>query len=351
LLSGAAKSPLWRIEAVSRGKRQEGGGGKGKVSSARTGLDEQIARLVKDKARAASGGREMSDNAVSEILTQIDGQIRLLDGPVVVSYLGPEASFTHAAAVSWFGPGAGYIPAIDIGDIFGEVEKGNATYGVAPIENSTDGTVNTTLDALVRTSLQINAELSTPIAQNLLSEAESLAQLETIYAMPIALGQCRMWLRKNLPAIEVMQVATTTQATKMCIGQPTAAAIGSAFAAEYYNIPILVPNIHDNPKNTTRFFVVSHQKAAPTGHDKTSIAFSVAHKAGSLCEALDVFRAHGINMSMVVSRPLQNAPWEYVFFADLEGHAGDDGVAAALAELKEKALFLNVLGSYPRYRG
>lgn len=306
---------------------------------------------MKEKARAAAGGRELSDDAVSEILTQIDGQIRLLDGPVVVGYLGPEASFTHAAAVSWFGPGATYIHATDVADVFGEVEKANASHGVVPIENSTEGTVNRTLDALVRTSLQITAELSTPIAQNLVGEADGLAQVQTIYAMPIALGQCRTWLRKNLPATEVMQVATTTQATKMCIGEPTAAAIGSAFAAEYYNIPILVPNIHDNPKNTTRFFVVSNGKAAPSGHDKTSIAFSVAHKAGSLCEALSVFKAHGINMSMVVSRPLQNAPWEYVFFADLEGHTSDDAVTAALAELNAKTLFLNVLGSYPRFRG
>jgi len=215
------------------------------------------------------------------------------------------------------------------------------------VENSTEGVVNYTLDMFLLSDLRICAEIYAPISHNLLSCGDSLSQIKRVYSIGTAIAQCRNWLATHLSGVEILEVSSTAKGAKMCEGYPTSGAIASSLAAKEYGLNILAEGIEDNPHNRTRFLVVGYSKPEPCGKDKTSIVFSVPHKAGSLFHALNVFDSCGINLTMIESRPTKQMPWEYIFFVDCQGHEKDEVVQKALQQLGEMALFARVLGSYP----
>jgi chorismate mutase/prephenate dehydratase len=237
-----------------------------------------------------------------------------------------------------------------ISGVFAEVEKGGADYGVVPVENSTEGVVNHTLDMFLDSELKICSEVYTRISHNLLSNCATLGEVRRVYTMPQATGQCRIWLQRHLASVELVEVTTTARAAEIAAGEAGAAAIANPTAAEQYGLGALAEQIEDNPRNRTRFLVLGNSVPAPSGRDKTSIMFSVRHVAGELIRALTTFEQHGVNLTLIESRPTKRTPWEYVFFIDTGGHVNDPSETAlqqALAQFEQKCLFVKVLGSYP----
>ena len=289
----------------------------------------------------------LSDATMSAIYREVISACRALEKPISVSYLGPAGTYTHIASILKFGQSTDFLPANTIPDVFSAVEHKEASYGVVPVENSTEGIVSHTLDMFLLSDLRICAEIYAPISHNLLSCSNELSQIKRVYSRAIAIAQCRNWLAAHLPDVEIIEVSSTTKAAKMCKDCPTSAAVASSLAAKEYGLNVVSEAIEDNPHNRTRFLVVGRATPGPSGKDKTSIVFSVPHKAGSLYHALKVFDSEGINLSMIESRPTKQLPWEYIFFVDCQGHEKDDSVQRALAELSEMTMFARVLGSYP----
>lgn len=299
-------------------------------------------------ARLASTNKgPLPDAAVRAIYREIISASRALEEPMAIAYWGPPATNTHTASIRKFGSSCNFIPMDTIPDVFSEVERERAGYGVVPIENSTEGVINHTLDTFLESKLKICSEIYLPITHYLLSQAMSLDEVERVYSIPTAAAQCRNWLRAHLPSVEIVDVSTTAKGAQLCAEEPKSAAIATSLAAEVYGLDILAEHIEDNPQNRTRFLVVGYIEPAPSGKDKTSIMFSVPHKSGSLFRAMSVFEKYDINLTMIESRPTKLTPWEYVFFIDCQGHQKDQPVQKALAALKEHALFVTVLGSYP----
>jgi len=265
---------------------------------------------------------------------------------MVVAYLGPEGSFTHMASMQKFGSSCRFLPARTIADVFKEVEKGNADYGVVPIENSSEVVEDSTLDMFLESELKICAETYLDIRHCLLSNAP-FERIRRVYSHPQALAQCRGWLRLNLPNAETVEVSSTSRAAELAKEEEGAAAIASRLAGEIYGLRVLREGIEDSPFNRTRFLILGKHDSPPTGGDKTSISFSVPHKAGALYKALEPFHRHGINMTMIQSRPTRKRPFEYAFFVDFQGHREEESVKGALEEMAERTLFLRILGSYP----
>ena len=270
-----------------------------------------------------------------------------LEHPLSVTYLGPPATFTHQAAELRFGSLARFVPARSIGEVFDLVERRQADFGVVPVENSTEGAVNVTLDRLVDSELSIVGEVLLEIVHHLLSRATDLAALKAVYSHPQALAQCRQWLTTNLGDVPSVEVSSTTAAAERSREDPWVAAIASELAARLYDLPVLRARIEDNPHNSTRFLVVGHRAMGPTGKDKTSILFSMKNEPGSLYRILESFAARGLNLTKIESRPAKRRPWEYVIFVDFEGHRDTPAVEGALADVRSRTLFLKVLGSYP----
>ncbi|MDA1001370.1 MAG: prephenate dehydratase, partial [bacterium] len=240
-----------------------------------------------------------------------------------VAYLGPEATFTHEAAVRHFGKGADFIPVSDIVGIFDEAESGRVDAGVVPIENALEGTVNITLDRLFRSSLRVVGEVSLPIDIHLLTRAKSLEAIERVMSHYHAVAQCRRWLRENLPGAQIEEVASTALAAKMAAESENLAALGSRMAGAHYGLRVLVEKLDTESINVTRFFVLGHEVPPPTGKDRTSIIFTLPNEAGALYRAFGPLAERGINMTKIESRPSRQRAWEYVFFMDVEGHAED----------------------------
>ena len=270
-----------------------------------------------------------------------------LEHPLPIAYLGPSATFTHQAALLRFGSAASLVPARSIAEVFEEIERGRAEFGVVPVENSTEGSVNVTLDRLIDSDLLIAGELLLEIAHHLLSRAQDVAEIRTVCSHPQALAQCRQWLTSNLPEVTLEEVSSTSAAVERAGSDPTVAAVASDLAARLYALPVLSRRIEDNPLNTTRFLVLGRRAIPPTGKDKTSILCSLKHEVGALAAFLEPFARHGLNLTKIESRPTKRRPWEYVFFVDFEGHLDTPPVQAALSELRERCLFLKLLGSYP----
>jgi len=289
----------------------------------------------------------LDDQAVSAVFREIISACRALEKPVVVAYWGPPGSNTHIASVQKFGSSTQFISVDTITDVFSEVEHRRADYGITPVENSTEGVISHTLDMFLQSELRICSEVFVNISHNLLSLQDDLSGVKRIYSQPQPTAQCRNWLRAHAAGIQIVEVSTTAKAAMLAAEDPTSAAIGSKLAAQLYGLKILYEGIEDSPHNRTRFLVVGHTKPAPSGKDKTSIVFSVPHRAGSLYRALSVFEQAGINLTMIESRPTKQMPWEYIFFVDLQGHEKDEVVQGALRRLEEQALFVRVLGSYP----
>jgi chorismate mutase / prephenate dehydratase len=268
--------------------------------------------------------------------------------PSSVSYLGPEATFTHQAATMLFGGNAVLKDAETIEDVFQMVVDGECEHGVVPIENSIEGTVNITQDLLNKYDVNICAEYYMRIRQNLLSRERVINDIRKVYSHQQAIAQCRSWLRLNLPGVQVIEMTSTALASRMVKDEPYAAAVGSSFAAERYSLNILCEGIEDDKNNITRFFVIGKEAPVLTGDDKTSILFFLKHDPGTLYKCLSVLAEMAVNMTRIESRPAKTKEWEYLFFVDIEGDKDDKKVAHALHEMENYCVFLKILGSYPR---
>ena len=289
----------------------------------------------------------LSADAVRAIWREILSACLALEHPLPVAYLGPPATFTHQAAVRRFGSSTQFLPVRSIVEIFDEVERGRAQYGVVPVENSTEGAVNVTLDRLIDAEAVIVGEVTLDIAQHLLSRAADLTEIKIVCSHPQALAQCRGWLNAHLPEVRTEEMSSTTASAERAKEDPAVAAIASEMAARLYDLPILRERIEDNPANSTRFLVIGRRPAPPTGRDKTSILFSMKNEPGVLYSILAPFAQRRLNLTKIESRPTKRRPWEYVNFVDFEGHRDTEVVRAVLAEVKERCQFLKVLGSYP----
>ncbi|MEK6710963.1 MAG: prephenate dehydratase, partial [Nitrospinota bacterium] len=264
-----------------------------------------------------------------------------------VSYLGPEATFTHEAALRHFGPGAEFLPAGSIAAVFDEVEAGRAAQGVVPVENALEGTVNVTLDRLIDSPLVITGEVRLPIDIHLLTLASGLRGIRRVLSHPHAVAQCRRWLGENLPEAEVEEVASTSLAAQLAAKDAALAALGSRLAGERYGLRLLVEKLDTESINVTRFFVLGRAPAPRAPRSRTSLLLVVRNEPGSLFRALAPVAEGGVNMTKIESRPSRRKAWDYVFFMDVEGHAEAPPLAGCLARLRGQVEYLRVLGSYP----
>ncbi len=295
----------------------------------------------------SSNSGPLSEDGVKSIFREIVSASRMLEGTLKVAFLGPEGTFTHLAALKRFGRETFYIPARSIADVFSFVEKGEVTLGVVPIENSTEGVVNYTLDMFMASSLSITGEIIIPISHNLIAR-EDVKEIKRIYSHPQAFGQCKEYLEKNFPNADLIEAVSTAKAVEIASRDNESAAIGSEIAAEKFGLRVIFFKIEDDPNNRTRFLIIGkNDKGGRSGKDKTMVMFSTAHKPGSLYNALRCFAEHNVNLTMIQSRPSREALWEFVFFAEFQGHREDENVKRALESLSEVVWSYRIIGSYP----
>lgn len=275
-----------------------------------------------------------------------------------VAFLGPMATFTHQAARCRFGINANYVQCERINDIFSAVEKGTAEFGLAPVENSTEGAISQTLDLLATSELQVVAEVCVEIRHNLLSRSE-LSRIQRVYSHPQALAQCRGWLQNNLMGAEIIAESSTAKAAQLAaasLPEEGIAAISSLLASEIYKVPVKAASIQDLSSNMTRFVVLRRQNSTgrpesePTGDDKTMLVLATADRVGALHDVLNAFKLRKINLARIESRPSKSKVWEYIFFVDMHGHCGDENIQGVLEELKNHCSSVRVLGSFPFVR-
>lgn len=288
--------------------------------------------------------------AVEGVFREIVNACRSLQRRHRVAYLGPQATFTHLAAVQCFGRYEEFFSCRSIADVFDEVEKSRADYGVVPIENSTEGVVNHTLDMFIESDLKICAERELQISHYLLASprVRGLQGIRRLYSHPQALAQCRQWMEAHLPEIRVIESASTAEAAQRAARDPHSAAIAARVAAEIYGLETLASRIEDEVNNFTRFLVIGRTVSERTGRDKTSILFSIKDRVGALHDMLLPFKRDGINLTKIESRPTRRKAWQYIFFVDFIGHVTERRVQRALERLERDCSQLKILGSYPR---
>jgi len=289
---------------------------------------------------------------LQDLFSQIMSLSFALSGNFKVAYLGPVATFTHLAAIKKFGKNTEFIPCIGIDEVFFNVSKQKAKYGVVPVENSIEGAVNYTLDMFVDSDLKICAEIILEITHSLMvnKNVRSFKGIKNIYSHPQVFSQCRKWLQDNFPRAEFVPCSTTSRAAELAKKNRHSACIGSKAVASVYGLKVLAENIEDKPFNITRFLVIAKEDALPTGNDKTSLIFSVKDRVGALYDALYAFRKNRVNLTKIESRPSKKKAWDYYFFVDLEGHRNVVKVKQALKSLEKRAQFVKILGSYPRVK-
>jgi chorismate mutase/prephenate dehydratase len=305
--------------------------------------EAQILRTVAGKAGVLPAA------AAAAVFREIISACRALEQEIQVAYLGPQGTFSEQAVRQHFGHAVAAEPMATIDEAFRSAESGATQFAVAPAENSTDGVVGRTLDLLLTTPLKICGEIDLRVHQNLMSKAKDTKQIRRIYSHAQSLAQCNGWLNQHLPGAERVPVGSNAEAARRASKEKGAAAIAGESAAALYKLKLLARGIEDDPNNTTRFLVLGQVDAAPSGRDRTSLVMSAENKPGAVHALLSPIAANGVSMSRIESRPAKarSARWEYVFFIDLEGHQGDAKIAAAIAELKQRAPFFKVLGSYP----
>jgi chorismate mutase/prephenate dehydratase len=289
----------------------------------------------------------LPDAALRDIYREIFSSSRRLQSPLAVACLGPEASFSHLAALTQFGKSSSFLLERTIGEVFDVMEKEKASFGVVPFENSLEGSVKMTLDRMISTPLKIRAEVFLRISHCLMSHGPK-SRIERVYSHPQALAQCREWLARNLPEAEPVATDSTAGAVLRIRKDRRGAAIASLLASKTYGLPLLAEGIEDHPNNITRFLVLGKGESKPTGRDKTSILFGTPHVPGALHQTLGPFARAGINLLRIESYPIRDRVWEYLFFADLDGHLRDKKVGPCLKRMEEKTSFLKILGSYAR---
>jgi len=315
----------------------------------------------------------MTNDQLRAVYREVMSSALALEKTMTIAYFGPEATFTHQAAIQRFGSSLKYSPQKTIADVFTEVSKKSADYGVVPVENSTEGVVTHTLDMFMDSDLKVVSQIVMPISYCLAvgSPGLKIREINKLFIHPQALGQCRSWIQNNLPNVEIIETSSNARSAELAVTAHTklkgipegfkrglpktvrkfervnVAAITGLLAAEKYGLRVLETDIQDSAENATRFLVLGRQCSPPTGNDRTSLMLSVADKAGALHEAIAAFRRYQINMTKIESRPSKRKAWEYFFFIDCEGHAQDRKVAKAIQLLGEHCNFVKVLGSYP----
>lgn len=303
-------------------------------------------REIYERIRIENPG-PLQPGQVIGIFREIISAARAAEKPLTCAYWGPPGTFTHVAALQAFGVSSDLMPCDTLRDVFLAVEQGRADYGVVPIENSVAGVVPETIDIFPQSTVKICAELYVQVRHHLVSLAENLADIKRVYVGPQPAAQCRNWLKTNLPNAELIECAPTAKAAEKALQDPEGAAIANRLGADTIGIPIRAENIHDQAGNRTRFLVLGFNEPARTGRDKTTITVHLYNKPGELYRALGAFGAHGVNLILIESRPVQGGNFEYVFFIDAAGHWQDQNVRNALDELRSHALKVAVLGSYP----
>jgi len=290
----------------------------------------------------------LPERSIRAIYREIMSAALALEDDLKIAYLGPEGTWTHQAAIKKFGHSVEYSPQPNFSDVFDQVARRKASYGVVPIENSTEGAVSHTLDLFVDSPLHICAQILLRIENGLMA-AIPREEIKTLYSHPQVFGQCRSWLLQNFPEADLVEVSSTTKAAQLARDKASegAAAMGGALAAEMYGLTLLEESIQDRATNTTRFLVIGEKTCPATGNDRTSILFAIHDRPGSLVKALQAFDQFHINMSKIESRPSKRKDWEYIFYVDLAGHVEDIKVAEALRELQQHCSLVKVLGSYP----
>lgn len=299
------------------------------------------------KLVAMNAGR-LPERSILAIYREIMSAALALEDDMKIAYLGPEGTWTHQAAIKKFGHSVEYLPQLNFAEVFDQVARRKASYGVVPIENSTEGAVSHTLDLFVDSPLHICAQILLRIENNLLSSIPR-DQIKSLYSHPQVFGQCKNWLLRHFPNADLIEVSSTTRAAQIAAERASegAAALGGTLAAELNGLEVLEASIQDRATNTTRFLVVSEKTCPPTGNDRTSILFAIRDQPGSLVNALKAFNAFEINMSKIESRPSKQKDWEYIFYVDLAGHCENPQLADALCELEKHCSLVKILGSYP----
>ncbi|MDQ2078061.1 prephenate dehydratase [Marinimicrobium sp. ABcell2] len=291
----------------------------------------------------------LSNEEMARLFREIMSACLALEQPVKVAYLGPEGTFTQQAALKHFGHSAVALPFSAIDEVFREVEAGAVQYGVVPVENSTEGVVNHTLDNFMTSNLKICGEVELRIHHNLLiSDVTSVNSITRIYSHAQSLAQCRKWLDAHYPKAERVAVSSNAEAAKRLKGEWNAAAIAGSMAADLYGLQVLAEKIEDEPDNSTRFLIIGAQSVPPSGEDKTSLVVAMRNEPGALHNLLEPFHRRNIDLTRVESRPSRTGAWTYVFFIDFSGHAQDPEVTKLLKEVAERAADLKLLGSYPK---
>jgi chorismate mutase/prephenate dehydratase len=306
---------------------------------------EREAMVLRRVAERNAGPLPSAD--MQMIFREVMSICRALERRVTVAYLGPEGTFSEQAVYQQFGHAVEGLPCVSIDEVFRATEAGTADFGVVPVENSSEGAINRTLDLLLQTTLAISGEVSIDVHHSLMSKVGSMDGVTRICAHSQALAQCQAWLNQHYPNVERQAVASNAQAAKMASDDASMAAIAGQIAGEKYNLQVISAHIQDDPHNRTRFAVVGRLHTTPSGRDQTSLVLAVPNKAGAVYNMLAPLATHGVSMTRFESRPARTGTWEYYFYVDLEGHEKDDKVAKALADLKHNAAFFKVLGSYP----
>jgi len=344
------------------------------------GIDKEIQKLINRRAacalevatvkQAASGGKEvqyyrpereaqvlravmdrntgpMPDEEMAKLFREIMSCCLALEKPMKIAFLGPEGTYTHAAALKHFGHFVSVQPMAAIDEVFREVESGQANYGVVPVENSTEGMVNHTLDSFINSSLNISGEVKLRIHHHLLSNEQiALSDVKRVYSHQQSLAQCRKWLDSHCPQIERVAVSSNSEAARLSLEDKGSVAIAGQMAAEFYDLHKLVENIEDQPDNTTRFLIIGTKEVPPSGQDKTSLLVSAKNKPGALYHVLEPFHRHGVSLTRLETRPSVSGTWAYVFFIDFEGHVDDDNIKDVIGEISPEAVEIKHLGSY-----
>jgi chorismate mutase/prephenate dehydratase len=306
---------------------------------------EREAQVLARMARANRG--PLPNEAVTGVFRQIMAACLALERRLTIAYLGPPGTFSHAAVNRHFGQFVESMPFASIDEVFRAVESGQSDYAVVPVENSTEGAVGRTLDLIAQTPLSICGEARLRVQQHLMTNCAGLDDVRRVYSHAQSLAQCTRWLARHLPRAARIPVASNAEAARLAAGEPGAAAIAGENAAEIHAVPILTRNIEDEPNNTTRFWVLGNHATGASGHDQTSVMIACPNKPGALVAVLEPFARNGVSMSRVESRPSRVEMWDYVFFVDVEGHVTDAPVARALAEVRDIAPHVKLLGSYP----
>ncbi|NOY67806.1 MAG: prephenate dehydratase [Gammaproteobacteria bacterium] len=314
-----------------------------KVNFYRPEREADILRTVQERNEGP-----LSNEEIARLFREIISACLALEEVLKIAFLGPEGTFTQAAALKHFGHSVETVSLSAIDEVFREVESGAAHYGVVPVENSTEGVISHTLDMFLQTDLKICGEVELRIHHHFLSTEQEISAINKVYSHQQSLGQCRRWLDSHMPHAERIAVSSNAEAAKLAAAEKGCAAIASDTAAEIYKLDTLSVNIEDEPNNTTRFLIIGKQLVDPSQSDKTSLLISADNKTGALQSLLAPLSEHEVSLTRIESRPSRRGMWDYVFFIDIEGHVNDPSVAKALADLEKETSLFKVLGSYPR---